>query len=50
MFLESLYDLIPSHSIVAIVSDKKQKVKHSLYGRVDRFNAGKRQVTILKAV
>jgi 23S rRNA G2445 N2-methylase RlmL len=50
MFLESLHDLIPSHSIVAIVSDKKQKVKHSLYGKIDSFNAGKRQVTILKAV
>lgn len=47
MFLESLYDIISSHSVVAIVSDKKQKVKHPLYKKIDRFNAGKRQVTIL---
>jgi len=48
LFLESLYHAIPSHSIVAVVSDKKQKVKSGLYKRMDYFSHGKRKVTIFK--
>lgn len=47
-FLESLQEVIPPHSVVAVISDKKQKVAHAAYRRVERFNAGKRLVTILE--
>lgn len=48
MFLESLHSVIPSHSVVAVVSDKKQKVRHSQFKRVEHFNAGKRKITLLE--
>jgi molybdopterin-guanine dinucleotide biosynthesis protein MobB len=47
IFLESLYDVLPEHSVVAVISDKKQKVRHELYRRLEHFNVGKRMVTIL---
>lgn len=48
MFLESLHGVIPLHSVVAAVSDKKQKIRHNLFNRIDCFNVGKRQITILE--
>jgi 23S rRNA G2445 N2-methylase RlmL len=49
-FLTSLYGVIPAHSVIAVVSDKKQKVKNDLYRRLEHFNVGKRQVVLLDMV
>jgi len=48
--LNSLLGILSSSSIVAIVSDKQQKVLHHGYQRIERFQIGKRRVFILKPV
>jgi len=47
-FLEALVSVLPSDCIVAIASDKLQKIGHEKYTRVDKFQLGKRQVVFLK--
>jgi 23S rRNA (guanine2535-N1)-methyltransferase len=46
--LEALYEFLSPKSIVAIASDKLQKVAHEKYKRLDKFQLGKRQVVILR--
>jgi tRNA G10 N-methylase Trm11 len=48
--LNALIDVLSSSSIVAIVSDKQQKVLHESYQRVEQFQTGKRRVVILMPV
>lgn len=46
--LDVLRNVLSSTSIVAIASDKRQKVSHEKYQRIERFQIGKRRVMILK--
>ncbi len=46
--LQSLCDILTPHSLVAIASNKQQKISHDRYRRVDHFQIGKRRVVILK--
>ncbi len=46
--LNSLIGILSASSIVAIVSDKQQKVVHESYQRLEQFQIGKRRVVILK--
>ncbi|MBL8077318.1 MAG: methyltransferase domain-containing protein [Anaerolineales bacterium] len=46
--LNALKGFLSSHSVVAIVSDKRQKVLHEGYQRIEHFQIGKRRVVILK--
>lgn len=46
--LDALVDVLSSSSIVAICSDKGQKVAHEQYQRLEQFQAGKRRVIILR--
>ncbi len=46
--LDALFDALSSSSIVAIASDKAQKVSHEKYQRIEQFQIGKRRVVILK--
>ena len=46
--LDALIETLSPSSIVAIVSDKKQKLAHNNYQRLEKFQVGKRQVVILK--
>jgi hypothetical protein len=46
--LEALLGVLSPHSVVAVASDKQQKISHSGYQRVEKFQLGKRQVVILK--
>lgn len=48
--LNSLLGILSSSSIVAIVSDKQQKILRNGYQRIERFQIGKRRVFILKPV
>jgi 16S rRNA G966 N2-methylase RsmD len=48
--LEALLGTLSSSAIVAIVSDKQQKVSHGSYERIERFQAGKRRIVILRPV
>jgi hypothetical protein len=48
--LDALPGVLSQSSIVAIVSDKGQKVSHDGYQRLERFQLGKRRVIILKPV
>lgn len=50
LMLNALTDVLSSSSILAIVSDKQQKVAHESYQRVEQFQIGKRRVVILKPV
>jgi hypothetical protein len=45
--LDALHLLLPAGCLMAIASDKQQKIAHPDYRRLDRFQVGKRQVTIL---
>jgi len=48
--LDALLGVLSRSSVVAIVSDKGQKVSHEGYQRLERFQVGKRRVIILKPV
>lgn len=48
--LNTLTSILSPTSIVAIVSDKGQKVAHESYQRVKQFQIGKRRVHILKPI
>lgn len=46
--LEALTEILSSASIVAVASDKGQKVSHERYQRIEHFQIGKRRVAILR--
>jgi hypothetical protein len=46
--LEALRLVLSPQAVVAVASDKGQKISHQNYGRVERFRVGKRQVALLK--
>jgi tRNA G10 N-methylase Trm11 len=48
--LEALTRILSPSSIVAIASDKKQRISHDSYQRLEKFQIGKRQVVILKPI
>ncbi len=50
LMLNALIDILSTSSIVAIVSDKQQKVLHKDFQRVEQFQIGKRRVVILKPI
>jgi hypothetical protein len=44
--LDALLPLLPAGAILAIAADKSQKLAHEGYKRIERFQMGKRQVSI----
>jgi hypothetical protein len=48
--LDALAEVLSPSSIVAIASDKQQKVSHAGYQRLEQFQIGRRRVVILKPV
>lgn len=50
LMLNALIDILSTSSIVAIVSDKRQKVSHKDFQRVEQFQIGKRRVTTLRPI
>ncbi len=48
--LDALVDVLSSSSIVAIASDKGQKISHEKYQRIEQFQVGKRRVVFLKRI
>lgn len=46
--LEALYPVLSTISVVAIASDKQQKITHAQYERVQHFHIGKRRIVIFK--
>lgn len=46
--LNSLREVLSPRSILALVTDKGQKVAHSGYQRIEQFQIGKRRVTLLQ--
>ena len=46
--LDVLRNVLSRSSLVAITSDKRQKVSHEKYQRIEQFKIGKRRVVILK--
>jgi hypothetical protein len=50
LMLDAILGILSSSSIVAIASDKGQKVFHERYQRIEHFQIGKRRVVILKPV
>lgn len=46
--LDALTDVLSPSCIVAVASDKGQKVSHERYQRVEHFQVGKRRVVILR--
>ncbi len=45
--LEALLPVLSNKAVVAIASDKQQKVAHAAYRRLEHFKLGKRQVVLL---
>ena len=48
--LDGLTNILSPSSIIAIASDKQQKVAHEKYHRIEQFQIGKRRVVIMKLV
>jgi 23S rRNA (guanine2535-N1)-methyltransferase len=46
--LDALIGVLSASSVLAIVSDKQQKMTHERYQRLEQFQVGKRRVVILK--
>ena len=46
--LEALLPVLSLRSVVAIASDKRQKISHEKYRRLERFQVGKRRVVLLQ--
>jgi hypothetical protein len=46
--LDNVYQVLAEKSIIAIISMKKNKIKHDKYKKVDQFNIGKRSITFLQ--
>jgi hypothetical protein len=47
MLLENLIPVLKPDSVVAICSDKKQKIKNDKYQRLEKHQIGKRKFEIL---
>jgi 23S rRNA (guanine2535-N1)-methyltransferase len=47
--LDTLLEFLSPKSIVAVASDKLQKIAHEKYKRLEKFQLGKRQVVILRS-
>jgi len=47
--LEALRCVVSPTTVIAIASDKSQKLRHPSYERVEHFRMGKRQIVMLKA-
>ncbi len=48
IFLNNMLDYLRPNSIVTIVTDKKQRVKHCKYNRIKHLTIGKRRISFLK--
>ena len=46
--LEALFSFLPLKSILAVASDKQQKISHEKYKRLEKIQIGKRQVVFLE--
>lgn len=46
--LEALWCVVSATTVVAVASDKSQRIRHPSYERVDRFRMGKRQIVMLR--
>ena len=47
ILLENLFPVLSDRSVVAVIADKSQKINNEKYKRIEKFKAGKRQITIL---
>ncbi len=50
LLLESLYSHLHKESVVALATDKAQKIHSAQYVRLERFQVGKRVITLLRPV
>jgi len=48
--LEALLPVLSLRSVVAIASDKRQRISHEEYRRLERFQVGRRRVVLLRPV
>ena len=48
--LESLRPVLSSKAVLAVAADKKQKISHQDYQRIERFRVGKRQIVLLEPI
>jgi 16S rRNA G966 N2-methylase RsmD len=48
--LDSLREFISPTTILALISDKLQKIVHEQYKRLEKFQVGKRQIVILQLI
>ena len=48
--LETLLPVLAPGALVVVAADKTQKIQHEQYQRVERFQVGKRQISLLQAI
>lgn len=46
--LSALLPLLDTRAVIAVSTTKQDKVRHSAYQRLEKFNVGKRQITLLR--
>lgn len=50
-FFDNMYvRLEPERSVMAVIADKRQKLRHDKFRRIEAFKAGKRQVAIFEPI
>ncbi|SEO13969.1 hypothetical protein [Paenibacillus sp. OV219] len=50
-FFDSVYDLLePTHSVLAVIADKSQKLKHEKFRRIEFVKIGKRQMALFEPI
>jgi len=48
--LEALWQVLSPTTVVAVASDKGQRIQHPSYDRIERFRMGKRQIVMLRTM
>jgi len=48
LLLDSIYYVLHTNTVIAIIYDKSQRIRNEKYKRLERFKAGKRIIEILK--
>jgi hypothetical protein len=50
IFLNNLLPVIDAQTVIAIISDKAQKIKNTRYERLEKFQIGKRKIELMRCV
>lgn len=50
LMLRALRSIVSDSTVLAIAADKSQRIEHGQYERIQRFRAGRRQISVLRPI